>query len=66
MGGHHTDKIVALIMSGTIKMASELTLSEMLNDPIVQLLMASDGVTKQDVELLVIKARKSFRRLREG
>ena len=48
-------KELALIMSGTKKMASELTLSEMLNDPIVQLLMASDGVTKQDVELLVFR-----------
>ena len=31
----------------------ELSLSEMLADPIVQMVMARDGVTKQDVEALI-------------
>ena len=53
-------KELALTLSDTKKAASELTLPEMLNDPIVQLLMASDGVTTQDVELLAINARSQF------
>ncbi len=35
----------------------ELSLPEMLADPIVQTVMARDGVTKQDVEGLIVAVR---------
>ena len=35
----------------------ELSLPEMLADPIVQMVMARDGVTKQDVEGLFVAVR---------
>ena len=35
----------------------ELTLEEMLNDPIVQLIMARDGVTPEAVRALATRAR---------
>ena len=35
----------------------ELSLQEMLADPIVQMVMARDGVTKQDVEGLIGEMR---------
>lgn len=36
----------------------ELSLPEMLADPIVQTVMARDGVTKQDVEALIETVRE--------
>lgn len=36
---------------------SELSLQEMLADPIVKVMMARDGVTRQDVEGLIEKVR---------
>ena len=43
----------------------ELSLPEMLADPIVQTVMARDGVTKQDVEALIetVRARMADRQM---
>jgi hypothetical protein len=45
------------IMTGFTTTSRELSLHEMLADPIVQTVMARDGVTKQDVEALIETVR---------
>jgi hypothetical protein len=45
-------------MDGFTTTTRELTLQEMLADPIVQTVMARDGVTKQDVEGLIETVRE--------
>ncbi len=44
-------------MAGFTTTRRELSLHEMLADPIVQTVMARDGVTKQDVEGLIETVR---------
>ena len=44
-------------MTGFTTTTRELSLQEMLADPIVQTVMARDGVTKQDVEDLIVVVR---------
>ena len=46
---------------------TELSLQEMLADPIVQTMMARDGVTKQDVEGLIetVRDRMAGRQMAE-
>jgi hypothetical protein len=44
-------------MAGFTTTSRELSLHEMLADPIVQTVMARDGVTKQDVEALIETVR---------
>ena len=44
-------------MAGFTTTTRELSLQEMLADPIVQTVMARDGVTKQDVEGLIETVR---------
>lgn len=48
--------------------ARELSFAEMLSDPIVQTVMARDGVTRRDLEGLIEVARegKGARRTREN
>ena len=45
----------------------ELSLPEMLADPIIQTVMARDGVTKQDLEGLIgaVRGRMAARRMEE-
>ena len=43
--------------SAHARLDRELSLAEMLADPIVQTVMARDGVTKQDVEGLIMAVR---------
>lgn len=42
-------------------LSAELTLEEMLADPIVQLVMRRDGITAEDVRAVVEEARRRWR-----
>jgi len=48
--------------------AGELSFKEMLSDPIVQTVMARDGITRRDLEDMIEAARegKGTRRMREN
>ncbi len=54
-------------MTGFTTTTSELSLQEILADPIVQTVMARDGVTKQDVEALIetVRDRMAGRQMAE-
>ncbi len=54
-------------MAGFTTTTRELSLQEMLADPIVQTVMARDGVTKQDVEALIetVRDRMAGRQMEE-
>ncbi|MFQ5776214.1 MAG: hypothetical protein ACE5GS_16985 [Kiloniellaceae bacterium] len=54
-------------MAGFTTTTRELSLQEMLADPIVQTVMARDRVTKQDVEALIetVRDRMAARRMEE-
>lgn len=47
-----------------IEHAGEPSLPEMLADPIVQVVMARDGVTRDEVEGLIRITRRKFARIR--
>ncbi len=46
------------------ELAGEPSIPEMLADPIVQAVMARDGVTQREVEGLINTARRKFARMR--
>ena len=54
-------------MTGFTTTTRELSLQEMLTDPIVETVMARDGVTKQDVEVLIetVRDRMAGRQMAE-
>lgn len=45
-------------MDGWLRPGAEVSLREMLDDPIVHLLMARDGVSREEIEALVRSLRQ--------
>lgn len=45
-------------MDGWLRPGAEVSLREMLDDPIVHLLMARDGVSREEIETLVRSLRQ--------
>jgi len=45
-------------MDGWLRPGAEASLGEMLDDPIMQLVMARDGVSREEIEELVLSLRE--------